>query len=137
MNIVSKTSIINTLSKLISPIISRIFKGLDKNSKAYEYISLNFTSNLLGLGNASTPLGLKAVEHLENENNKENNILKLILINTASIQIIPSTVIGLRSMLGSNNPNEIIIYVWICSILSLAIALFLYTLLSRSEKWIL
>lgn len=133
MNIVSNTKIIDYINKLVSPIISRIFKGVDKNSKAYNYICLNFTSNLLGLGNASTPLGLKAVTELE-KTKDSNSILKLILINTAALQLIPSTVIALRSLLGSKNPNEIILQIWFCSIVSLFSALFLYKILGRTEK---
>ncbi len=133
MNIVSNTKIIQYINKIVSPIISKIFKNVDKNSKAYNYICLNFTSNLLGLGNASTPLGLKATQELE-KNNDSNSILKLILINTAAIQLIPSTIIALRSLLGSENPNEIILPIWFCSIISLSIALLLYKLLGRREK---
>ena len=133
MNILSNTSIMNWISKIITPVISRIFSGLDKNSKAYNYICLNFTANLLGLGNASTPLGLNAVRELENEKDGEKHILKLILINTAALQLIPSTVIGLRSMLGSQNPNSIILHIWICSLISITTALFSYKLLSRSK----
>ena len=133
MNIFSNTNMMKVVSKIISPIISRIFNDLDKNSKAYNYICLNFTANLLGLGNASTPLGLSAVKELEKEKNGEKSILKLILINTAALQLIPSTVIGLRSMLGSTNPNSIIIHIWICSFISISTALLTYMLLSRRK----
>ena len=134
MNILSNTSIMHWISKLITPIISKIFSGLDKNSKAYNYICLNFTANLLGLGNASTPLGLSAVKELEKEIDGKKHILKLILINTAALQLIPSTVIGLRSMLGSENPNSIILHIWICSLISITTALFSYNLLLRRKK---
>ena len=133
MNILSNTSIMGWISKIITPIISRIFSGLDKKSKAYNYICLNFTANLLGLGNASTPLGLNAVRELENKKDGNKHILKLILINTAALQLIPSTVIGLRSMLGSQNPNSIILHIWICSLISITTALFSYKLLSRRK----
>lgn len=133
MNILSNTSIMNWISKIITPIISKIFNGLDKNSKAYNFICLNFTANLLGLGNASTPLGLNAVKELDNIKDGKKHILKLILINTAALQLIPSTVIGLRSMLGSQSPNSIIIHIWICSLISITTALLSYKLLSRRK----
>ena len=133
MNIVSNTKILDYLTKIVSPIISKIFRNVDKNTNAYKYICINFTSNLLGLGNASTPLGLKAVSELEKTNDNES-ILKLILINTAAIQLIPSTIIALRSLLGSTNPNGIILQIWCCSVISLTSALILYKLLGRKEK---
>lgn len=131
MAILEKTSVMSFLTKLISPFLSLIFKGVNKTSKAYKYICLNFTANLLGLGNAATPLGLTAVTELEKEEKQSNNALKLILINTAALQLIPSTIIGLRSSLGSENPNDIIFHIWFCSIISLCTALFIYYLLTR------
>lgn len=131
MAILEKTSIMSFLTKLISPFLSFIFKTVDKTSKAYKYICLNFTANLLGLGNAATPLGLTAVTELEKDKKQSNSALKLILINTAALQLIPSTIIGLRSGLGSANPNEIIFHIWFCSIISLCTALLVYYLLTR------
>lgn len=131
MAILEKTSIMSFLTKLISPFLSLIFKGVDKASKAYKYICLNFTANLLGLGNAATPLGLTAVTELEKTEKQSNSALKLILINTAALQLIPSTIIGLRSSLGSENPNGIIFHIWFCSIISICTALLVYYLLTR------
>ena len=131
MAILERTSIMSFLTKIISPFLSLIFKGVDKASKAYKYICLNFTANLLGLGNAATPLGLTAVTELEKTEKQSNSALKLILINTAALQLIPSTIIGLRSSLGSTNPNGIIFHIWICSIVSICTALIMYYLLTR------
>lgn len=78
---------------------------------------MNIVANILGLGNAATPLGLKAMNELQKENdNKEklsDNMMMLIVLNTASLQIIPTTVIAIRSSLGSENPTKIIFPVWI------------------------
>ena len=77
-------------------------------------------ANILGLGNAATPLGLKAMKTMQKENPKKdtltNSMAMFIIINTASIQIIPTTVIAIRSSLGSTNPTSIIIPVWIATI---------------------
>ena len=88
----------------------------------FEDISMNMVSNLLGLGNASTPAGLKAMEGLQDKNiNKDklsNEMLLFILINTASIQLIPTTIIGIRMGLNSENPTGIIFGVWFASIVT-------------------
>lgn len=131
MAILERTSIMAFLTKIISPFLSLIFKSVDKASKAYKYICLNFTANLLGLGNAATPLGLTAVTELEKTEKQSNSALKLILINTAALQLIPSTIIGLRASLGSQNPNGIILQIWICSIISIFTALLVYYFLTR------
>ena len=133
MNILSMTKISSHIISITSPIINFIFKGLDKKSKAYEYICMNFSSNLLGLGNASTPLGLKACEELNKKTLNKEYILKLILLNTASLQLIPSTIIGIRSMLGSSSPNGIILPIWICSFLSIIGGFLMYNFLTRKE----
>ena len=93
MNIVRNTSLISKIKFLISPIIKKIFNNISENSECYDNISMNITSNLLGLGNASTPCGLKAIEELQKENKNPkrltNNQILFILINTTSIQLIP------------------------------------------------
>ena len=131
MAILEKISIMSFITKLISPFLGLIFKGVNKASKAYKYICLNFTANLLGLGNAATPLGLTAVSELEKSEKQPHSALKLILINTAALQLIPSTIIGLRASLGSTNPNGIIFHIWFCSIVSICTALLVYYFLTR------
>ena len=81
---------------------------------------MNIISNILGLGNAATPLGLQAMEEMQKENlNKEylsDNMMILIVLNTSSLQIIPTTIIAIRTSLGSNNPTRIIFPVWFSTI---------------------
>ena len=117
MEIASNTNIINILSKVLKPIILYLFPNLNSNKKAFDNIVMNVIANILGLGNAATPLGLKAMNELQKENdNKEklsDNMMMLIVLNTASLQIIPTTVIAIRSSLGSENPTKIIFPVWI------------------------
>lgn len=122
MNIIENTSLINKLKNFLKPLIKLIFKDIDLESEAGENIAMNMTSNILGLGNASTPCGLKAMEELQkenlNKNNLSNNMLLFILINTASIQIIPTTIISIRAGLGSQNPSCIVLGVWFSSIVA-------------------
>lgn len=125
MKIASNVSLIEKLCKIINPIINFLFPELKKNEKIKKEISMNIIANFLGLGNAATPLGLKAIKSMQKENkNKDclsNSMMMFILINTASIQLIPTTVFAIRSSLKSENSTNILIPVW-CSTLSAAVA---------------
>ena len=120
MKIVSTTSLINKITKILSPFMKLLFPKMKKRDEAYEQISMNVVANILGLGNAATPLGLKAMETMQKENAQKDRLTDematLIVLNTASIQIIPTTVIAIRSSLCSNNPTIIIFPVWIATI---------------------
>lgn len=122
MQIAMKTSLIDKLSKLLYPFMRFIFPEVKKTDKSYDEITLNITANILGLGNAATPIGLKAMKTLQKENPNKNTLTNsmafFILINTASLQIIPTTVIAIRSSLGSANPTKIILAVWFSTILA-------------------
>lgn len=120
MEIALNTSLIKRITKILNPIIIFLFPETSKDKIIKEEISMNIIANLLGLGNAATPLGIKAMKSLqENNKNKEtltNDMAMFILLNTASIQIIPTTVIGIRMNLGSLNPTSIIFPVWVSTI---------------------
>ncbi len=120
MQIAAKTSAMQKITNFLKPIMKLLFPKLKKESKVYQEISMNMVANILGLGNAATPLGIKAMKSMQEENtNKKvitNEMATFIVLNTASIQIIPTTVIAIRSSLGSGNPTAIIIPVWIATI---------------------
>ena len=120
INVAANTNIMKMLNKLLKPIIKFLFPEIKENKKAQNEISMNMVANILGLGNAATPLGLKAMETLQEENkNKQalsNSMIMLIVLNTASIQIIPTTIIAIRSSLGAENPTSIIVPIWIATI---------------------
>lgn len=120
MEIAVNTSIIRFLNKLLQPIMKNLFPNLKSENNASKNITMNIIANILGLGNAATPLGLKAIEELQKENNNKealsDNMIMLILLNTASLQVIPTTVLSLRNSLESNNPTEIIFPVWVATI---------------------
>ncbi len=140
IKIISETSLQEKLKKIINPINKRIFKNLDENGKAYKNISVNMVTNMLGIGNAATPAGLKAVEELEKINPDKNKLsdemVLFIAINTASLQIIPTNVIAIRNSLNSTNPSGIIVGVWFSSIMtfiSIIILTKIYLKLRRKE----
>lgn len=120
MNVLEKTDFFLKMRKKISKVIKIIFRDIENDSKESDFISLNILSNLLGLGNAATPMGIKAMDAMDEKNKNKNYMTKdmmmFILINTASIQIIPTTVIAIRASLGSKNPSGMIFHIWIVSI---------------------
>lgn len=122
MEIAKKTSLIKKITNVLQPVINFLFPELKNNKKVKEEISMNLVANLLGLGNAATPLGLKAMETMQSENNKKdtltNSMAMFIVLNTASLQIIPTNVIAIRSSLGSNAPSNIILQVWIATVVA-------------------
>ncbi len=122
MEIAKRTSLMQKLTKVLSPLIRFLFPELKKGSIAYQEISMNVVANLLGLGNAATPLGLKAMKTMQKENPHKdtltNSMAMFIVINTASIQLIPTNVIAIRSSLGSSSPSGIILQVWVATIIA-------------------
>ena len=126
MKIAENSGVTDSLGKLLSPILSLLFKGIDKSGKAMKAISMNVISNLFGLANASTPLGIEAMKCLEREEHSKyistQNMITLVVINTASIQLVPTTVAALRLSNGSSSPFEIIPAVLISSFVSVTVA---------------
>lgn len=135
MQIASKTSIIKYLSKLLKPIMKKIFPDINEKDEIHNQITMNIIANIMGLGNAATPLGLKAMKMLQEKNKEKdklsNSMAMLIVLNTASIQIIPTTVIAIRNSLGSQNPTAMIIPVWIATIFAAGSAIFTAKILMK------
>lgn len=135
MQIASKTNIVKHLNKILNPIMKKLFPDIKKDDKIHKEIAMNIIANIMGLGNAATPLGLKAMKSMQKMNKEKNRLSNsmamLIVLNTASIQIIPTTVIAIRSSLGSNNPTAMIIPVWISTILAAGSAVISANLLMR------
>lgn len=120
MEIAVNTNLINRLTKLLTPVVNFLFKGTKNSKKIREEISMNMVANMLGLGNAATPLGIKAMRSMQEENSDKkrltDDMATFIILNTASIQIIPTTVIAIRLSLGSLEPTKIIFAVWFSTI---------------------
>lgn len=121
MAIAQKSGLARAISSLLSPLISLLFPGVKKDSPAAGAISMNMVANFLGLSNAATPLGIKAMKELallDGNDRASHNMCMFAVINSASIQLIPSTLIAIRSALGSANPGDIILPIWIVSVIT-------------------
>lgn len=139
MKIAEKTKIIKKLTRILNPLINFLFPELKTQEKIRNEIAMNMVANILGLGNAATPLGIKAMKSMQEINTDKkilsNSMVTLIVLNTASIQLIPTTVIAIRMSLGSENPTNIIFPVWIATLCA-AVAGITATkiLIAKSEK---
>lgn len=137
MEIASKTTLTEKLTKLLKPILKFLFPNL-KNPKIHKEISMNMIANILGLGNAATPLGLKAMDSMQKENKKKDTLsdsmMMFIVVNTASIQIIPTTVIAIRNSLGSTSPTSIIFPTWVATIIAAIFGIFVAKILIKFTK---
>ena len=112
MKIAEKSGLIEIIAKIIKPITKRIFSEIPEDSPAIGDIAMNFSANALGLTNAATPIGLKAMKELQ-EHNKDkksasNAMCMLLAMNTAGFQLIPATVIAVLIGVGYKNPTEVI-----------------------------
>ncbi len=138
MEIAKKTTLIEKLTRFLRPAINFLFPDLKKNETAKQEISMNMIANILGLGNAATPLGLKAMKTMQKENNKKDTLsdsmMMFIVINTASIQLIPTNVIAIRISLNSSNPTGIIVPVWIATIIAAIAGIVLTKILIKKVK---
>ena len=136
--IAENSGLTRVFAKLLRPVTKILFPKLKKDSAAMNAIVLNMVANLFGMGNAATPLGISAMKELDKENHYKgrasNEMCMFAVINTASIQLIPSTVIALRQMYGSQNPSEIIFPVWICSICALIAGVMLAKILEKRRS---
>jgi spore maturation protein A len=124
--IIEESGLIHRLSNLFRPVVSRLFKNIPQDHPAVTSITLNFLANVFGLGNAATPLGIKAMQDLQSLNKEAETVtfemMLFIVINTASIQLVPFTVIGILSDFGSKNPAWIVSPTILATILSAVFA---------------
>ena len=113
MKIAEKSGLLQVFAKALNPLLRRLFPSLPKDHLALGYIASNIGANMLGLGSAATPFGLKAMDELQKDNPKKDTateaMITFLVLNTGGVTLIPTTVIALRLMYGSNNPTEIII----------------------------
>lgn len=134
MELVSASGLGRKIAHAMQPILRRIFGDAGRDAESMELVSANITANLLGLSNAATPLGLRAADRLYQTAGRRGNpdrVLMLIILNTTSIQIIPSTIAAVRTGLGASMPFDIMSAVWGASIGSVIAALTAAHLLRR------
>jgi spore maturation protein A len=140
MRIAQESGLLDLLSKLFRPLVKRVFPDVPTNHPAMGYILSNMIANMFGLGNAATPLGIKAMEELKQLNGGKNSasrsMVTFLAINTASITIIPTTVIAIRMNYSSASPTEIVVPTLIATIISMlgAVMIDRYFYNRRSRK---
>jgi spore maturation protein A len=138
MNIAKDSGLLKIISKKLSNILRLIFPDIPDNHPVLSLIATNMTMNMLGLGNAATPFGLKAMKSLQELNdNKEvasRSMITFLVINTASITLIPTTIISIRLLHNSKNPSEIILPSIITSFISLAFGLLLDRIIYKVSR---
>ena len=138
MNIAKTSGLLNKLSKLISPLLKTIFPEIPNGHESLSLISSNVIANMFGLGSAATPFGLKAMKSLQelNSNKKvaSKSMITFLVLNTSGLTIIPTTIISLRMMHGSNNPTEIVLACLIATIMSTTGGLIINKILASRDK---
>ena len=133
-----RAGLVKVFARILRPFTRLIFPRLDADSPAMGAIVMNIVANLLGMGNAATPLGIKAIKEL-NELNKHKRISSdemcmFVVINTASIQLLPATLISMRQTYGSGNAGEVIVPVWIVSVCALTVGICASKFLERRRR---
>lgn len=126
------------LAKLLSPLLARLFPATQRDALAREYLSANICANFLGLGNAATPMGIQAARRLTDPRRPgvaTDELCRLIVLNTASIQLIPANVAAVRSGLGCAAPFDILPAVWLTSLCSAGLGVLCACLLGKVWKY--
>ena len=133
INILDKSGLSDKLANLLQPVIKFLFRT--ENKEASKYIAINMSSNILGLGNASTPSGIKAMQELDNKTGKITFAgIMLLVINSCSLQLLPTTIIGLRENAGSASSTDIILPTIASSLVTCIFAVVLVFLFNKI-KW--
>ena len=141
MKIAENSGLLHVFAKALNPILRRLFPSLSKDHKALGYIASNIGANMLGLGSAATPFGLKAMDELQKDNPKKTEateaMITFLVLNTGGVTLIPTTVIALRMMHGSSDPTAIIITSILATAVSSISGLVLdYFIRRRKKKWV-
>ena len=138
MEIASRGGFTKVIGRILSPLLKRLFKKAGDDEKALSFISMNVSANLLGLGNASTPSALSAMKELRrlagDSDTASGDMIMFVVMNTASIQIMPTMVGVLRQSYGSTAPFDILPCVWISSVVALTVGLTLAKLLNKEKS---
>ena len=133
MKVAEESGLTDRISRLLRPFTRLIFRGLPETSPALPLISMNITANLLGLGNAATPLGLEAARGMAKKSPgvASDSLCMLVVCNTASIQLIPTTVATVRAAEGCASPFDILPAVWLASALSVSVGILMCKILAK------
>lgn len=125
MEVMRRSGLAGKLSRLLRPILRRLYPSVADDERVMDSISANVSANLLGLGNAATPLGLEAARGMSRKSGKRASdaLCMLVVCNTASIQLIPTTVAAVRTSAGSAAPFDILPAVWLSSAISVGVGI--------------
>lgn len=139
MKIAEEAGLVQKLAKLISPITKRLFPDVPEDHPAMGAMVMNISANILGLGNAATPLGLKAMGELQKLNETEDTatdaMVMFLAINTSSVTLIPATTIGILSAAGGTNPTNIIGPTLISTIVSTIVAIIAVKTMQKMPRY--
>lgn len=131
MEILKRTGLEAHLARLLRPVLRRLLPRACRDGETMAAVSGNLSANLLGLGNAATPLGIRAARRMSlgAEGIASDELCRLVVLNTASVQLLPTTVAGVRAACGAETPFDILPAVWLSSILSVSVGLLVCRLL--------
>ncbi len=133
LQIMEKIGANKLLYRMLRPVTKKLFKG--ESDMALQYIALNFSANLLGMGGAATPLGIKAMEYMQDGSDKAtDNMILFMVINSTSIQLLPATIIGMRAAAGSTSASDIILPSLVATTLSTLIGVVLAKIFAKPNK---
>lgn len=140
LKIAEESGLLDKFAKLLMPVLHKLFPDVPKDNKALGYISSNIAANMLGLGSAATPAGLKAMEELQKINPDKKTasfpMITFLILNTAGVTLIPTTILALRVAYKSASPGEIILPAIIATACSSIAGLTLdYIIRKRAKKW--
>ena len=134
LKVLEKADYLAALIRLLKKPLSALFPRAFKDKAAAEAISVNIAANMLGLGNAATPSGMKAAQLMKKDDKITDEIAMLLVINASSIQLIPTTVITLRTQFGSANPADIVLPVLLSTIVSTATGIILCRICAKRRR---
>ncbi len=138
MKIADKGGLTHILARFLFPVLKKLFPNYDKNSKPMKAICMNITANILGLGNAATPFGIEAMKEMQKGNKikdtANNSMIMFVVLNTASLQIIPTLLTILRQKHSSTSPLDVLPAIWTTSIIALIIGVISAKILEKRGK---
>ena len=138
MKIAEKSGLLHVFARALNPLLRRLFPSLPRNHKALGYIASNIGANMLGLGSAATPFGLKAMESLQELNPKKEeasrSMITFLVLNTSGLTLIPTTIISMRMLYKSVSPTEIIVPCILATTISTIVGLLLDRILYYRSK---
>ena len=136
MELMRRGGLLSKLAALLRPILGRLLPGACRDKETEKALCANLSANILGLGNAATPMGIRAAQRMAQSCGgvADNELCRLVILNTASVQLLPTTVASLRTACGCSTPFDILPCVWLSSVISVSVGLGAAYLLERMRR---